>query len=37
MQTITIDGFNLTAQQVVNVSRTPHLKVALAGCTTRHR
>ena len=30
MQTITIDGFNLTAAQVVSVARAPHLKVALA-------
>jgi histidine ammonia-lyase len=29
-QTITIDGFNLTAQQVVNVARAPHLPVTLA-------
>jgi histidine ammonia-lyase len=30
MQTITIDGFNLTAAQVVSVARAPHLQVALA-------
>ena len=29
--TITIDGFNLTAQQVVDVARAPHLPVALAA------
>ncbi|MFX6035903.1 aromatic amino acid lyase, partial [Acinetobacter baumannii] len=28
--TITIDGFKLTAAQVVSVARAPHLKVALA-------
>jgi histidine ammonia-lyase len=26
MHTITIDGFNLTAQQVISVARAPHLK-----------
>ncbi|MCO4855255.1 aromatic amino acid ammonia-lyase [Herbaspirillum sp. WGmk3] len=31
MQTITIDGFNLTAAQVVSVARAPRLKVALAA------
>ncbi|EIJ45597.1 histidine ammonia-lyase [Herbaspirillum sp. GW103] len=30
MHTITIDGFNLTAAQVLSVARAPHLKVALA-------
>ena len=28
--TITIDGFNLTAQQVIDVARAPHLAVTLA-------
>ncbi|MRT31363.1 aromatic amino acid lyase, partial [Herbaspirillum sp. CAH-3] len=30
MSTITIDGFKLTAAQVVSVARAPHLQVALA-------
>ena len=30
MSLITIDGFNLTAAQVLSVARAPHLKVALA-------